>query len=302
MPKRGVNEMKPGFVGEPFIHDITKVDALFSDWIPCVLAQYGEEYNEFDEVPFKLNYPDWDFFSDSIFVDPTFESCTRKVPLPNKDWCYDNRDLVSVEVSNVLDSLVKKYFQYEIGEEDYPLKNTQSRLCMHIDQFRDMLFCKNHVGSEEMSPFNPMDTVYRRQRELFSPQFEKSRWLFIPLVGRNHWILAAFDLKNQKIQMYNSLDPSYNQYYLEPHINYLHWVKYFLSWRLGKESWMDVQLSWMEIPRQSSQDCAIFVLRCIDCLTRKVLLDFTQEMISAERLLVACRILTDERNEFKFAI
>ncbi|KAF3328925.1 hypothetical protein FCM35_KLT06003 [Carex littledalei] len=329
MPKRGANEPKPSFLGEPFVHDVAKVAVPPGEWIPCILAKYGEEYNEFDDVPFKLNYPDWDFFSDSIFVDPTFESCTGKVPLPNKKWSYDNRDLVSVEVSNVLDSWVKKYFQFEIGDEDYPFKNTQSGLFMTIDQFRDLLFSNNQVGSEavdialfimqletpvdeewfyltndciEMAPFNQLDIVYRRQRELFSPQFEKCRWLFVPLVGRKHWILAAFDLKNQKIQMYNSLNPSSNQYYLEPHINYLHWVKYFLSWRLGKESWMDVQLSWMETPQQSSQDCAIFVLRCIDCLTRKVPLDFTQEMISAERVLLACRILTDERNEFKFAI
>ncbi|KAF3332214.1 Ulp1 protease family, C-terminal catalytic domain-containing protein [Carex littledalei] len=298
MPKRGANEPKPAFRGEPFVHDVAKVVVPSSEWISCILA--------------------------NIFVDPTFESCTGKVPLPDKDWSYDNRDLVSVEVSNVLDSWVKKYFQFEIGDEDYPFKNTQSGLFMTIDQFRDLLFSKNQVGSEavdialfimqhdtpvdeewfylEMGPFNQMDVVYCRQRELFSPQFEKCRWLFVPLVGRKHWILAAFDLKNQKIQMYNSLNPSSNKYYLEPHINYLHWVKYFLSWRLGKESWMDVQLSWMETPRQSSQDCAIFVLRCIDCLTRKVPLDFTQEMISAERLLLACRILTDERNEFKFAI
>ncbi|KAF3334075.1 hypothetical protein FCM35_KLT20679 [Carex littledalei] len=329
MPKRGVNEPKPPFRGTPFIHDLAKIDVPFIDWLPCTIAEYGDENLEFDEVPFKLNYPDWDFFSDSIFVDPTFESCTGKVPLPDKNWCYEHRDLVSVEVSNVLDSWVKKYFQFEVGEEDYPFKNNPSGLFMTIDQFRDLLFSNNEIGSEavdiallimqqetpvdeewfylkndsiEMAPFNKLDTVYRGQRELFSPQFEKSRWLFVPLVGLKHWILVAFDLKNQKIEMYNSLHHSTNTYYFETHINHLHWVKYFLSWRLGKPEWMDVQVSWMETPQQSSQDCAIFVLRCIDCLTRKVPLNFTQEMISAERLLLACRILTDERNEFKFAI
>lgn len=85
-----------------------------------------------------------------------------------------------------------------------------------------------------MAPFNDIDAVYRRQRELFSPQFLNARWLFVPLIGRNHWILAAFDLKNDTIQMYNSMPPSTNAMYLEPQVQYIHWVKYFLSWRLGK--------------------------------------------------------------------
>ncbi|KAF3321682.1 hypothetical protein FCM35_KLT13898 [Carex littledalei] len=148
MPKRGVNELKPPFRGTPFIHDLAKIDVPFIDWLPCTIAEYGDENLEFDEVHFKLNYPDWDFFSDSIFVDPTFESCSGKVPLPDKNWCYEHRDLVSVEVSNVLDSWVKKYFQFEVGEEDYPFKNNPSGLFMTIDQFRDLLFSNNEIGSE----------------------------------------------------------------------------------------------------------------------------------------------------------
>lgn len=39
---------------------------------------------------------------------------------------------------------------------------------------------------------------------------------------------------------------------------------------------MSVNLSWMYTPQQNSVDCAIFVIRCVDCLSRNVPLDFTQ--------------------------
>lgn len=69
--------------------------------------------------------------------------------------------------------------------------------------------------------------------QLFSEQFERARWLFLPLCGREHWILAAVDLKNEEIIMYQSYNSNFNGHYLEPHKDTIDWLKIFLAWRMG---------------------------------------------------------------------
>lgn len=145
---RGNCDAKPPFKGTPFIHEVAKIQLPFTEYISLTTIKFEEEFNEFDYIPFKLNNADWNFDSDSIFVDSTFVNCSGKVPLPVQKWTYGHRDLVSDEVSNVLDCWVKKFFQEEVGESDYPFINTQSGLFMNIEQFRDMVFCQNNVGSE----------------------------------------------------------------------------------------------------------------------------------------------------------
>lgn len=142
------SDVKPPFKGTPFINEVAKIHVPFTEFVSVITAKYGEEFNEFDYIPFKLNNPDWNFDSDSIFVDSTFVNCSGKVPLPDKKWTYGHRDLVSDEVSNVLDCWVKKYFEEEIEEDDHPFLNTQSGLFFNIDQFRDLVFCQNTCGSE----------------------------------------------------------------------------------------------------------------------------------------------------------
>lgn len=40
---------------------------------------------------------------------------------------------------------------------------------------------------------------------LFSNQFDDAGWLLMAFSGAGHWVLAAADLQNVKILMYNSL-------------------------------------------------------------------------------------------------
>ena len=78
--------------------------------------------------------------------------------------------------------------------------------------------------------------LFLAQPHLFSGQFDSAKWLFVPLCALGHWLLATVDLKSKKIQMYNSLggDQDDNEYWFQPHVNKMHWVKYFLSWTLGQ--------------------------------------------------------------------
>jgi hypothetical protein len=69
---------------------------------------------------------------------------------------------------------------------------------------------------------------------LFSEQFHHGRWPFIPCCVQKYWILLCADLKNVKIHIYNSLNPSTNKAYLEMNLPKLVWLKYFLSTRFGK--------------------------------------------------------------------
>ena len=147
-PNRKIKDHKVPFVGQPFIYEEVKIDEPFSSWIKALTASFDDEHFVFEEVPFKLNDPGWVYYTDSIFIDSTFACPTEKVPLPDKSWVYQHRDFVSIEISNVLDAWVKKYFQDEIFEEDYPFHNKSKDLFLDIHQFRDLLYEGNTVGSE----------------------------------------------------------------------------------------------------------------------------------------------------------
>ncbi|KAF3329802.1 Ulp1 protease family, C-terminal catalytic domain-containing protein [Carex littledalei] len=330
-PKRNYVDKEP-FVGEPFIHDDLKESMTFKNWVQTCLFQY--DITEIEGVPFRYfeDHKDWDFCNDSLFIDPDIPELTQKQPLAKKSWEYEYRDMVSDTVSNVLDAWVNKYFNNILRESDYPFQNKAADLFMLPDHFRDILFSGNQIGPEvveiaafllqrdtpvknneewfyviaktlDMGHTNSFMKLFLAQPHLFSEQFERAKWLFVPLYARGHWILGAVDLKHKVIHLYNSLkDEEENMYWFSPHINTMHWVKYFLSWRLGDEEWMKVEYTWMGCPHQEgSNDCAIFIIRIMDCLSRNVAFDFDQAMIRKERLLLAFRILVDDRNDLQFS-
>jgi Ulp1 family protease len=45
---------------------------------------------------------------------------------------------------------------------------------------------------------------------------------------------------------------------------------------VGNDAWKEVEFRWQECPKQADNDCAIFVIRMIDCLARNVDMDFDQ--------------------------
>ena len=68
--------------------------------------------------------------------------------------------------------------------------------------------------------------------ELFGNQFDIAQWLFLPLCGKDHWILIAVYLEKREIQLYNSLTD--DEAYTSCHWHTISWLKYFLSWRFGE--------------------------------------------------------------------
>lgn len=148
-PKRNV-PTKTGFAGQLYISEAAMDGSQipFSDWIGTCLDVHG--IDEIDDIPFKYfeDNVSWNYYTDSCFIDPGSLPLTEKLPLADKNWAYDNRDNVSDLVSNILDAWVTKYFQYQIGDDDYVFKNQPADLMMSIDCFRDLLFCDNDLGSE----------------------------------------------------------------------------------------------------------------------------------------------------------
>jgi hypothetical protein len=47
--------------------------------------------------------------------------------------------------------------------------------------------------------------LYRTHPFWFSEQFDEATRLFMPLLGKNHWILLAVDWKKTKISLENSM-------------------------------------------------------------------------------------------------
>ena len=106
--------------------------------------------------------------------------------------------------------------------------------------------------------------------------------------------------------MFNSCHEDLNEYYIQPHLKTLEWLKFFLAWRMGEiynshkyfllfvyilhldvakiffytgdEEWINVEYVWQnDVPKQSkSFDCAIFVICYIDCFIRNAPMDFDQ--------------------------
>lgn len=89
----------------------------------------------------------WNYYTDS-FIDSGNLPLTEKRPLANKTWVYENRDLVSELVSNILDGWVTNYFRNKIGDDDYTFRNDAANLFMPVDYFRDLLYCENELGPE----------------------------------------------------------------------------------------------------------------------------------------------------------
>lgn len=68
--------------------------------------------------------------------------------MANKSWVYENRENVSDLVSNIFDAWITKYFQYQIGGEEYVFRNHAADLIMGVHCFRDLLYCENDLGPE----------------------------------------------------------------------------------------------------------------------------------------------------------
>ena len=85
-----------------------------------------------------------------------------------------------------------------------------------------------------MAPKTPFLRLLEMAPQLFSEQFSKARWFFVPLCGNEHWLLCAVDLKNKELNMYSSCNSDANDHYLEPHLKTIEWLKYFLTWRMGE--------------------------------------------------------------------
>jgi hypothetical protein len=79
--------------------------------------------------------------------------------------------------------------------------------------------------------------LIRGAPHLFFEQFDSATWLFLTLVGADHWILVVEDLKNIKIDMYNSLGHDTDTVYQDLHKLKIRWLRVFLAWRTGKSIW-----------------------------------------------------------------
>lgn len=87
---------------------------------------------------------------------------------------------------------------------------------------------------QQMAHVMNLNQLYNNEPQLFTEKFDSAHWLFVPLCGDGHWILAAAKLKKCEIHFYNSLDGMFERDYLVPHVQTLKWLKYFLSWRLSE--------------------------------------------------------------------
>ena len=75
------------------------------------------------------------------------------------------------------------------------------------------------------------ETALKNLSQLFSEQFEKVRWLFLPVCARNHWILFAYDLKRKQVRYFTSAGET-NGAYVNCAWHTTMWIDSFLAWRL----------------------------------------------------------------------
>ncbi|KAF3321821.1 hypothetical protein FCM35_KLT14037 [Carex littledalei] len=96
------------------------------------------------------------------------------------------------------------------------------------------------------------ETALKNLPQLFSNQFKKIKWLFIPVCAKEHWVLAAFDLKCKKVLYYTSAGES-------------------------DKFWKTVLFDFQQCPKQyNSRDCSIFVLRFVYNLITESKMDFVR--------------------------
>ncbi|KAF3324122.1 hypothetical protein FCM35_KLT11589 [Carex littledalei] len=56
------------------------------------------------------------------------------------------------------------------------------------------------------------ETALKNLPQLFSDQFEKIKWLFVPMCAKEHWVLAAYDLKRKRVLYFTSAGESNSAY------------------------------------------------------------------------------------------
>lgn len=117
--------------------------------------------------------------------------------------------------------------------------------------------------------------------------FELERLIFPIHVRKNHWCLAVINLKTQRFEYYDSLGSSNDHQCLSR----------LRRW-LQDESQDKRQLQFSltdHQPKEKSQrnnyDCGVFTARAAECVARDVPFDFTQEDISALRILMSIQLL-----------
>ncbi|XP_078181729.1 uncharacterized protein LOC144575454 [Carex rostrata] len=132
--------------------------------------------------------------------------------------------------------------------------------------------------------------------QLFGPQFDTIKWLFIPICKENHWMLFVVDVPLVKLHYYSSVGDvnTYFEYFWHT----IKWLKEFLCWRTSNPQWKDVAIKEEDCPKQilGSMDCAVFLLRYLYNIITETPMNFSQDDISKERIVLVMRLLTHPNN------
>lgn len=141
-----------------YIHEMGPMAVDFQTWIVSDTVKKSKV--KLPQFVFKYveEMKDWSFFTDSIFSDNGEIPAEGKIPLADITWEYPNRDLLSEEISNMLDEWVRKDKLKEFSVHDYPFYNEESNMFCTVDHFRDLLFSQNFIGAEVYNYFLSFDS------------------------------------------------------------------------------------------------------------------------------------------------
>lgn len=130
----------------PYIHKMGKPELPFDVWIVSALEKTRVTL---PVVAFRSpeSTNGWSFSTDSIFSD-NGEIPVEKIAMADKTWSYLYRNLLSDEVSNILDEWVRKYHTNELTITDYPFINDESNIFCNIHNFKELVFSENQIGPE----------------------------------------------------------------------------------------------------------------------------------------------------------
>ena len=134
------------FEALPYIHEMGKPKEPFDVWIVSALEKTRVIL---PVVAFRSleTTNGWSFSTDSIFSD-NGEIPVEKIAMADPTWSYPYRNLLSDEVSNILDEWVRKYQTKELTITDYPFMNDESNIFCTIHNFKELVFSQNQIGPE----------------------------------------------------------------------------------------------------------------------------------------------------------
>ncbi|KAF3330236.1 hypothetical protein FCM35_KLT05567 [Carex littledalei] len=162
---------------------------------------------------------------------------------------YEYREKLSYDVTNILDDWWVEVQQKKLVDQYFSFEHKLARHGFCRVQFiRDLMLPEHDVSSELLelvlqvmqletpvrypwffiSPYiisimhmYDYETALKNISQLFSDQFEKIKWLFVPMCAKEHWVLAIFDLKCKKVLYYTSAGEN-NLAYIRNMIMFLH--------------------------------------------------------------------------------